>query len=192
MSRVSDDRRVVVIGSGPAGSTAALFLSRAGIPVTLIEAGSERSAFGVTVRVAGMTVAKLKRAPLEPRSDGVRATADERAELFEEISPGGLTNYWSCAVPRFSRDDFADAERAGQRFTWPVGYDDLAPWYARVEPLLHVSGMVADVPQLPAGKVRTAWKLGDDWSGVAGEARAAGRCVVPLPYAYGSDTTVTL
>jgi len=41
---------------------------------------------------------------------------DPAAVLFEELAPGGLSNHWSCAVPRFAPDDFRDAERAGQAY----------------------------------------------------------------------------
>jgi len=190
-SPVQDDRRVAVIGSGPAGATAAKVLSEAGIDVTLLEAGSERSSRGLTARVAGVTVMKLRQPPLKPRSEGISATADSSAEMYEELSPGGLTNYWSCAVPRFSKEDFEDAARAGEAFAWPIGYDDLVPWYERVEPLLHIAGTNVDAPQLPAGKVRRAWELARDWRPIAEEAQRDGRAVLPLPYAYGSDTTVT-
>jgi choline dehydrogenase-like flavoprotein len=180
----------VVIGSGPPGATAALFLAKAGIDVTMLEAGAQRAAFGLTVRVRGLTVAGWRR-PLRQRTDGVQRTADPGAELYEDLSPGGLTNHWSCAVPRFSPDDFQDAERAGEAYAWPIGYQDLAPWYDQVEPLLHVAGSGSDLPQVPAGKVRHVWKLGAGWSEIAGQARDHGRSVLPLPYTYGADTTIT-
>jgi choline dehydrogenase-like flavoprotein len=119
-------------------------------------------------------------------------TGDRNADLFEALVPGGLSNHWSCAVPRFSREDFADAERAGEAYTWPIGYDDLAPWYDRVEPLLHVAGSANDLPQLPAANARSRWELGADWGGVAEQATASGRTVVAMPYAYGADSMVTL
>ncbi|OLC20757.1 MAG: hypothetical protein AUH33_03040 [Chloroflexi bacterium 13_1_40CM_68_21] len=190
-SSLQDERRVVVIGTGPAGATAALFLARAGVEVTLLEAGSEHSALGLTLRIAGLTVVNVRR-PLHQRTDDVNKTGDPNAELWEDIALGGLTNHWSCAVPRFSPDDFQDARRAGEAYTWPVGYDDLAPWYDQVESLLHVSGATAGVPQLPASRVRRVWKLAGDWSPVAQEAGAFGRSVLPLPYSYGSDSTLTL
>ena len=34
---------------------------------------------------------------------------------YEELAPGGLSNHWSGAIPRFSPDDFADATPASDR-----------------------------------------------------------------------------
>jgi choline dehydrogenase-like flavoprotein len=167
-----------------------VFLRRAGLEVLVLEAGSERSALGFTARLGGFTVAK-RRGELCQRP-GVTKTADPAAMLFEELAPGGLSNHWSCAVPRFSREDFADAARAGEEHTWPVGYDDLAPWYERVEPLLHIAGSRVDDPQLPAGNVRHGWTLGSDWQTVQEDARRQGRAIVVMPYAYGADTSLTL
>src|SRR5688572_3048103 len=187
---MQDDRRVVVIGTGPPGATAALFLAKAGLDVLLLEAGLAGSELGLTVRVRGLTVMNWRRRPLRDVTE-VSRTADPDAEVYEELSPGGLTNHWSCAVPRFSPDDFLDAQRAGAAYTWPIGYDDLAPWYDQVEPLLHIAGAAADAPQLPAGRVRHVWRVPEDWSGVSAAARQLGRSVLPLPYTYGRDTTLT-
>jgi len=184
-----EDNRVVVIGSGPPAAAAAVFLRRAGIVVLVLEAGLERAARGLTFRIRGLTVAK-RRGSLAQR-EGVSKTGDPDAMLFEDLSPGGLSNHWSCAVPRFSAEDFADAERAGAEATWPIGYDELAPWYTRVEPLLHIAGSSADKPQLPAGNVRHAWELSSEWAALEEDAPRQGRSVVAMPYAYGADTSLT-
>jgi choline dehydrogenase-like flavoprotein len=182
---------VVVVGSGPAAAAATVLLTKAGVDVTLLEAGLERTAFGLTARVAGFTVARVHRT-LTARSTDLTITGDPQTVLFEDVAPGGLTNHWSCAVPRFSPDDFLDARRAGEAFTWPVDYGDLAPWYDWVEPLLCISGSQIDVPQLPAGKVRDVRSLGPTWNGVERAAQRDGQGVVPVPYAYGGGTTLTL
>jgi choline dehydrogenase-like flavoprotein len=183
------DKRVVVVVSGPPGATAAVFLSRAGAEVLLLEAGSQRAALGLTVRVRGFTVLKYRR-PLRQR-EGFTATADPNAELAEELAPGGLTNHWSCAVPRFAHEDFADAARAGEAYSWPIGYDDIAAWYDRVEPLLHIAGAGVTSEQLPAGDVLHTRRLADDWAPILAQVGKAGRTMAPMPYAYGADTTVT-
>jgi choline dehydrogenase-like flavoprotein len=186
---VTDGKHVVVVGSGPPGAVAAVFLARAGLPVLLLEAGLEREARGITFRIQGVTLAKRK-GQLRQR-EGVSRTGDPDAQLFEELAPGGLSNHWSCAVPRFAPEDFQDAERAGEEQTWPVSYDELAPWYSRVEPLLHVAGQAEGTPQLPAGTLRHARTLADDWLPLVERARTFGRSLVPMPYAYGADTTFT-
>ena len=179
-----------MVGSGPPGAAAALFLCRAGADVLLLDAGSARSALGLTVRVHGFTVLKMRR-PLRERKD-FRATSDPKARLFEDLAPGGLTNHWSCAVPRFSPEDFADADRAGEPYSWPIGYADIAPWYDQVEPLLRIAGTAHTHAQLPAGSVRLARQLAADWGPVADEARRCDRTIAPMPYAYGAETTLTL
>lgn len=186
---VSENNLVVVVGSGVGGATAAVFLARAGVKVLVLEAGFEHEASGLTWRLHGVTVAKRKRT-LRQR-EGLLRSGDGSAQLNEDMAPGGLSNHWSCAVPRFSQEDFVDAERAGEEYSWPVGYRELEPWYARVESLLHVAGSHQDSPQLPAGVVRHERQLGRDWDEIARRSAAQGRRVVAMPYAYGDDTTLT-
>ncbi len=189
-SSPSQDETVIVVGSGPPAAAAAVLLTKAGIKVTVLEAGLPERASGLTVRVRGLTVARIHR-PLETRSIDVKMTGDPASVLYEDVAPGGLTNHWSCAVPRFSRDDFSDARRAGDVHVWPVDYEDLAPWYDWVEPYLRIAGTSTDYPQLPAGKVATVTKLGRAWAEIAQTAAREGQAVLPVPYVYGAETTFT-
>jgi choline dehydrogenase-like flavoprotein len=182
--------RILVIGSGPAGAAAALFASRIpGVEVIVLEAGRASSDLGFTVRVQGFTIAK-RRPKLGSRND-LALTGDPSAVIYEEIAPGGLSNHWSCAVPRFSEDDFGDGARSGEEYTWPIGYSDIAPWYDQVEPLLCIAGSEHAAPQLPAGRIAVPRRLGSDWDEVIRVAREGGRSIVPMPYAYGGSTFYT-
>jgi choline dehydrogenase-like flavoprotein len=183
---MNESERLVVIGTGPAAAAAAVVLSEAGQDPLLLEAGSGRKQLGFTARVRGLTLAKI-RPSLARRSD-LTMTGDHRAELFEALAPGGLSNHWACAVPRFSPDDFEDAARAGFEYTWPLSYSELAPWYARIEPLLHIAGAPGDVPRLPAGRFRDRWSLAPVWAKVADCVATQGRDLVAMPYAYGAES----
>jgi choline dehydrogenase-like flavoprotein len=187
----SDPGTVVVVGTGPAAAAAIVLLTRAGVDVTVLEAGFPPLARGLTVRVKGLTIARLHR-PLRARTEDVTMLGDRQSVLYEDLSPGGLTNHWSCAVPRFSPDDFSDGRRAGEAFTWPVDYADLAPWYDYVEPLLRISGTVDSVPAIPAGQVEDPVRLRKGWQPVATAAARGGQALIPVPYVYGSRTTATL
>jgi choline dehydrogenase-like flavoprotein len=186
---MTESERVVVIGTGPAAAAAAVVLSEAGQEPLLLEAGSSSAELGVTARIRGLTLAKVR--PSLGRRLDLTMTGDPKAELFEALAPGGLSNHWACAVPRFSPDDFADAERAGVEYTWPLGYAELAPWYARIEPLLHIAGATDDVRGLPAGCFRDRWALAPEWDAVARQVSAQGRDLIAMPYAYGSETILT-
>jgi len=186
---MSDSQRVVVIGTGPAAAASAVVLSELGERPLLLEAGSARAGLGLTARIRGLTFAKF-RPPLGRRSD-LTMTGDASAELYEALAPGGLSNHWACAVPRFAAEDFEDAARAGNEWTWPIGYAEIAPWYDRVEPLLHIAGAAEASPRLPVGRFRDRWTLGPEWRAIAHEARRYARDLVPMPYAYGSESILT-
>jgi choline dehydrogenase-like flavoprotein len=186
---MNSSERVVVVGTGPAAAAAAVILSEAGQAPLLLEAGSGSALLGLTARVRGLTLAKV-RPSLTRRSD-LTMTGNPKAELYEKLAPGGLSNHWACAVPRFSADDFADAARAGVEYTWPLGYADLAPWYDRIEPMLHIAGAAEDVPSLPSGRFRDRWSLAPEWERVAHEVSARGRDLLAMPYAYGAETILT-
>lgn len=56
------------------------------------------------------------------------------------IGFGGGTNCWWAQTPRLHPSDFALNSRYGVGTDWPLGYDDLAPYYAGAEAVMAVSG----------------------------------------------------
>ena len=176
-----DDRHVIVIGSGPSGVAAAHALLRRGIPVTMLESGRSFPG-GLLLRAAGRTL--LRRQP--PLSETPHGAGDDpSAHWYHALVPGGLSNYWTGAVPRFAPEDFCEGGRLHERYRWPLDYDDLAPYYARVERLIGVEATPGGVPLLPAQEVTYPHRLPAGWQGVAAHAAAQGQGLTALPLASG-------
>ncbi len=64
------------------------------------------------------------------------------------IGVGGSTLHYTAYTPRPQPTDFRLHEQFGVGVDWPLGYDDLAPYYAEIEAFLGVSGP-ADYPWGP-------------------------------------------
>ncbi len=69
------------------------------------------------------------------------AAATERENKFtwwRARMLGGRTNHWARHALRNGPYDFKGRRRDGLGFDWPIDYDDLAPYYDRVEMLIGV------------------------------------------------------
>lgn len=67
---------------------------------------------------------------------------------------GGRTNHWGQFCLRFGPYDFKPYSRDGLGFDWPISYEDLAPWYDKVEQLIGVAGAnesLENAPDSPRG-----------------------------------------
>src|SRR5581483_4192011 len=130
---MSDDRRVIVIGSGPSGAMAAHQLVRKGIPVTMLESGRDFQG-GFLVRLMGRNL--YRRVP--PMESGTRhvASGDPKTDWYVNLAPGGVSNQWTGAVPRFAPEDFTEGERLHECYRWPVSYEQMVPYYEIVESLM--------------------------------------------------------
>ena len=108
----------IVVGSGAGGGTAAAVLAEAGKRVLILERGRH-----ITYDDLG----------------------DHRYSGRSAIMVGGGTRVYGAQAWRFLPDDFRMAtvygSPAGSSLVdWPIGYDDLAPYYERVEWQIGVSG----------------------------------------------------
>jgi choline dehydrogenase-like flavoprotein len=179
---LSDTDRVIVIGSGPSGAAAAMTLVRRGIPVMLLESGAARPG-GLVVRASGRNVFRVGARPSP--SNSFVASGDSGTQWHNALTPGGLSNYWTGAVPRFAPEDFVEGERLHHRYRWPLSYADLAPYYGQMERLLRVVGNSLDVPGLPGSQVVDQRVLPKDWRKVAARAAEFGQGLTRMPMADG-------
>ena len=65
---------------------------------------------------------------------------------------GGKSLIWGRACQRWSRHEFTAPERQGYGINWPIGYDDVAPWYSHVERFIGVCGNADGLEAMPDGE----------------------------------------
>ncbi|MDC6390917.1 GMC family oxidoreductase [Maribacter sp. PR1] len=73
----------------------------------------------------------------------------KRFDWMRGYHVGGRSLQWGRHSYRWSDIDFTANKRDGIAVDWPVRYKDIAPWYAKVEDYIGVSGEALNLPQLP-------------------------------------------
>lgn len=148
---------VAIVGAGACGAAAAWRLATAGLSVLVIDRGGAflpetlaRDAPDWETRRAGALSSNptIRRAPDDDPVDD----ADSPIKPMFAHGAGGTTTHWSAHVPRFRPRDFHAASEDGAGRDWPIGYDDLAPWYALAESRWGVAWLPGD----PAAPPRQA------------------------------------
>jgi choline dehydrogenase-like flavoprotein len=123
---------VIIIGSGAGGAAAAYHLTQTGKQVLVVEKGMPLPRDGSTLDVGAV----MRRGAFLSTERWV----DRRGELIvpeEHFNVGGKTKWYGAALLRFAPHEFdADSER--QFLSWPIRYDELAPFYDEAEQLLGV------------------------------------------------------
>jgi choline dehydrogenase-like flavoprotein len=72
---------------------------------------------------------------------------------------GGKTNFWGRSSARFAEIDFRAASRDGYDADWPVSYEEIAPYYSRVERMIGVASTIQDRPSNPDGEYLPAMRF---------------------------------
>jgi choline dehydrogenase-like flavoprotein len=72
---------------------------------------------------------------------------------------GGKTNFWGRGALRYGPLQFKAASRDGFDVDWPISYDDVKPYYDKVDVLLGCSGTNEGLVQVPDGVFQRPSKL---------------------------------
>ena len=132
---------VAIIGAGMGGGFTARALSDAGRDVLLIDRGNEERSAASSTPSADDQEMRLAAGQWPTLSAfEVDAVMNRFPGPFGS-GIGGSTNLYAAALERFDNRDI-DPSPGSSHPTggWPIGYDDLLPYYEKAERMLHVCG----------------------------------------------------
>ena len=158
---------VVIVGSGAGGGMTALILAEAGLSVAVMEAGGDYDPAKEEYRTQ-------MRWPWESPRRGAsihRPFGDFDAawggweiegepytrkngtsfDWFRSRMLGGRTNHWGRISLRFGPKDFKRKDQDGLGDNWPISYDDVKPYYDKVDKLIGVFGSKEGIDNEPDG-----------------------------------------
>lgn len=149
----------IVVGSGAGGGQTAYTLTMEGARVLMLEAGRNYDPARETPMMQTNGQAPLLNGgtpdkpfgfydatvdggwevPGEPYTQG---STDPKRQFtwWRSRMLGGRTNHWARIALRNGPYDFKPRSRDGLGFDWPLTYDELAPYYDKVELLIGVYG----------------------------------------------------
>lgn len=157
----------IIVGSGAGGGMATKILSEAGLNVAVVEAGpfydpgneeqrtqlkwpweSPRRGAG-TKRVFGEFDAAYGGWEIE--GEPYTRKVGTRFDWFRSRMLGGRTNHWGRISLRFGPKDFKHKSADGLGEDWPISYDDVKPYYDKVDKLIGVFGSKEGIESEPDG-----------------------------------------
>ncbi len=158
---------VCIVGSGAGGGMAAYTLANAGAKVALIEAGpyyDPKDPKYITQLKAPWESPRRGASTTRPfgdfdaawggwQIDGEPYTTKDgtKFDWFRSRMLGGRTNHWGRISLRFGPDDFRRRSLDGLGEDWPIGYDDVKPFYDRLDRLVGIFGSIEGIRNEPDG-----------------------------------------
>lgn len=166
----------IVIGSGISGGWAAKSLCEGGLKTLVLERGRMvKHGDYPTANMEDwelpnrnrMTPEEMKDYPVQSRTGYTINPAQihwwpkDTEHPYTEVKPfdwirayhvGGRSLLWGRQSYRLSQMDFEANLKEGVAVDWPVRYEDIKPWYDKVESFIGVSGQNEGLSQLPDGQ----------------------------------------
>jgi len=158
---------VCIVGSGAGGGMAAKILSEAGLKIAVMEAGgdydpameehrtqmrfpweSPRRGAG-TIRPFGDFDAAIGGWEIE--GEPYKKVNNTSFDWFRSRMLGGRTNHWGRISLRFGPKDFKRKDFDGLGDNWPISYNDVKPYYDKVDKLIGVFGSKEGIENEPDG-----------------------------------------
>lgn len=150
---------ICVIGSGAGSGPIAYELSKAGYRVVVLEKGGhfDEKDFKKDEMLSRRRIfrSKAKDEPhvLEEPDDEGGWTKSNTGQFWGGNIVGGASNFMSGYFHRLKPEDFRLLSEFGpiegaNIVDWPISYDDLEPYYTKVEKIVGVSGKVVQHPYL--------------------------------------------
>lgn len=158
---------VAIVGSGAGGGMAAKILSEAGLSVAVLEAGGyfdpALDEYRTQLRMPWESPRRGANTQ-RPFGDFDAAwggwdidgepylrNAGTEFDWFRSRMLGGRTNHWGRISLRFGPKDFKRKSIDGLGEDWPISYDDIKPYYDRVDKLIGVFGTNEGLEDDPDG-----------------------------------------